>query len=220
MPRRAGFKLPQLSFVFTPQGFVCDVSLDPESGKPRLAHESHAWYERFAKDRRDALYDLGFAADEPWFTPSMRYLRRIVDAFLRNTLLRPDMELLREQASPELDEATITELLLALPFSPGSEYVDRVWLQDVWEGLSTSFRDGISTWDGTVEQYVASRTQDLRVPGRIFFHLVDNPQGMQEGRPFAFVATMPQATRGRCGIIRCAMRSRSMMATSVRFSVF
>ena len=196
MPRRAGPKLPQLSFIFTPQGFVCDASMDSESGKPRLAHESHVWYERFSADREAALYDLGFVREDSWYTPSMRYLHRIADAFLRNTLLRADVELLREQAPPLLDEATIAELLLALPFCPGAEYVDRMWLKNIWEGLSASFRDGISTWDGTVEQYVASRTQNLRVPGRIFFHLVDNPQGMQEGRPFAFVATYAANDQG------------------------
>lgn len=189
MPRRTTSKLPQLSFIFSSQGFVCDVATDAESGKPLISKESLSWYRRFTKNRADTLYDLGFSSDEPWFTPSMRYLRRVADTFLRNTLQQPDVELLREQAPPALDEATTAELLLALPFCPGAEYVDAAWLERVWNGLASRFRADLSAWDGTVEQYVTSRTQDLRVPGRIFFHLVDNPQGVPEGFPFAFVAT-------------------------------
>lgn len=196
MPARATSKLPQLSFIFTQHGFVPDVATDAESGKPRLSHESMPWYKRFLKDRKAAIYDLGFAADEPWFTPSMRYLRRIADTFLRNTLQQPDVELLRQAAPPALDDATTSELLLALPFCPDAEHVDDVWLTQIWNELTQSFAKDISAWDGTVEQYVASRTQDLRVSGRIFFHLVDNPQGTQEGRPFAFVATYATSEQG------------------------
>ena len=196
MPRRASAKLPQLSFIFTPQGFVPDVTTDAESGKPRLASESLTWYDRFEKDRKRALYDLGFATSGPWFTPSMRYLHRIADVFLRNTLQQPDVELLRENAAPKLEEMTTAELLLALPFCPGSEYVDDGWLARTWTDLTESFAADISSWDGTVEQYVTSRTQDLRVPGRIFFHLVDNPQGADKGLPFAFVATYATSEQG------------------------
>ena len=196
MPRRTTAKLPQLAFMFTPHGFVCDVATDADTGAPRLAHESLGWYKRFSKDRAGALYDLGFAEDEAWFTPSMRYLRRIADVFLRNTLQQPDVELLREEAAPALDDATTAELLLALPFCPGAEYIDAGWMARVWESLTQNFAASIRAWDGTVEQYVASRTQDLRVPGRIFFHLVDDPQHAQEGRPFAFVATYATSEQG------------------------
>ena len=38
----AGKKLvyPQLSFIFTPRAFVCDVAKDAQDGKPHIAFES------------------------------------------------------------------------------------------------------------------------------------------------------------------------------------
>jgi len=160
-----------------------------------LAEESRPWLERFSRDRLAALYDLGFAQVQPWFTPSMRFLHRVASEFLRCTLQRPDIELLREQAEPELDETAIASLLLATPFAPGAEHITAEWLQDIFEQLADRFQESLAAWDGTVEQYVAERSQNLRVPGRIFFHLVENRQGAGDGFPFAFVATYAATTQ-------------------------
>lgn len=189
MARMTKAKSQQLTFIFTREGFVCDVTRDPSSGKPAVAPESLPWLRRFEKDRVGALYDLGFAQAERWFSPSMRFLHRVSDVFLRTVLRNGDIELLREQVTVVLDGQTEAELLLATPFVPGVERVDHEWL-DRWFGLLLErFRTDIAAWEGTVEQYVASRTQDLRVPGRIFFHLVENPRDADGGYPFAFVAT-------------------------------
>ena len=174
----------QLGFIFTPTGFVLDV---PET--EALAEESRPWFERFSQDRNSALYDLGFAQAQAWFTPSMRFLHRVTSEFLRRTLQQPDIELLRETAEPELDDATMAALLLATPFAPGAEYVDATWLHNIFAQLTVCFQSSLATWGGTVEQYVAERSQNLRVPGRIFFHLVENKQGADDGYPFAFMAT-------------------------------
>ena len=186
-------KLPQLSFIFTPSGFICDVRCD-EDGKPTsLAQESLPWYEKFSQDRIGALYDLGFAEPQSWYTPSMRFLYRVADTFLRFTVQQADIELLREKARPVLAESDKAALLLAVPFSPGAEYVNAAWIDQVNEELSATYAEELSKWEGSVEQYVSERTQNLRVPERIFFHLVENVREDREAYPFAFVATYAES---------------------------
>lgn len=51
--------------------------------------------------------------------------------------------------------------------------------------------------DGTVEMYLTEKNQELRVPERVFFHLVENKD---PDFPFAFLATY--ATKGEHGKIR------------------
>ena len=191
MPKRTRKATSQLAFIFTDQGFVVDLPFeqDRENARNGLAEESLPWLDRFAQDRFAALYDLGFIPQQSWFTPSMRFLHRVSAEFLRCTLQRPDIELLREDAKPDLDAYVETSLLMALPFSPGAEHVDAAWLHRVFDALSEQFHASLSRWEGTVEQYVTERSQDLRVPGRIFFHLVENRASAGEGFPFAFVAT-------------------------------
>lgn len=197
----AGKKLvyPQLSFIFTPRAFVCDVAKDAQDGKPHIAFESLTWYQQFEEDRFGALYDLGFVDVEAWFTPSLRFLHRVSECFMKCMVQQSDIEYLRENTAPELSHETFQDLLLTLPFAPGSEYVDEEWIQGIFYELVLVFRRELTAWKGTVEQYIAEKTQDLRVPGRIFFHLVENPSGRDDGYPFAFMATY--ATQGNEGII-------------------
>ena len=187
MAPRAKTGRPQLSFIFTPQGFVCDIACDPETGHPNVAPESAGFLDAFMEDRIGALLDLGFQEAAAWFSPSMRFLHRLASTFLRDTCQSPDIELLRERAPMEPLDSTIQELLLALPFTPGAEHVDESWLAHIWEDLAAVFRDQIAAFDGTVDQYVTTRTQDLRVPGILKSSDCGNPVGrniLPQGRGF------------------------------------
>ena len=68
---------------------------------------------------------------------------------------------------------------------PYSIYTDR---------LNQIFAREIGTYDGTVAFYLAEQSQRLRVPERVFFHLVES---RNEEFPFAFLATY--ATQGENG---------------------
>lgn len=187
----------QLAFIFTRSSFVMDVPTDPKTGAPALAEESLPWHQRFSQGPIAALYQLGFAARESWFTPSMAYLHRVADTFLRCMVGQPDIEVAREDATPLADEATVTALALGAPFSPGAELIDEGWVREIFNQLTSLFKAEVAAWDGTVANYVAERTQDLRVPECVFFHLVENHRNEVEGFPFAFVATY--AVRGDGG---------------------
>ena len=59
------------------------------------------------------------------------------------------------------------------------------------------FAQEIAAYDGTVSLYLTEQSQRLRVPERIFFHMVENKDG---ALPFAFLATY--ATKDADGRVR------------------
>ena len=60
------------------------------------------------------------------------------------------------------------------------------WLKNAFEKLQSVFAEEIAAYKGTVALYLAEKSQSLRVPERIFFHLVESGEGEY---PFAFLAT-------------------------------
>lgn len=72
------------------------------------------------------------------------------------------------------------------------------WIKNVFERLTDIFRKEIAEYSETVEMYLTEKNQDLHVPERIFFHLVENKDDSEF--PFAFLATC--ATRGEDGRVR------------------
>lgn len=80
-----------------------------------------------------------------------------------------------------------------MPFITGSEYVDADWVAGVWAGLLDVYRREVAAFDGTVELYFAGKDSDMRVPGRIFFHLVED----RAHDCFAFIATYSSDDEGR-----------------------
>ena len=48
------------------------------------------------------------------------------------------------------------------------------WIKNVFERLTDIFRKEIAEYSETVEMYLTEKNQDLHVPERIFFHLVEN----------------------------------------------
>lgn len=98
----------------------------------------------------------------------------------------PDLELTRENAAPVLCREDLDALLRAVPFAIGAEYITDLWLTEIFQKLRGIYALEIKAYDGTVAMYLTEQSQRLRVPERIFFHLVENKD---EAFPFAFLAT-------------------------------
>ena len=86
----------------------------------------------------------------------------------------------------------------AVPFALGSEYVDAVWLAGIFDKLTNIFSREIENYKDSVAKYLSGKRKDLRVPERVFFHLVEVKD--DEDYPFAFLATY--ATKDRQGKVR------------------
>ena len=159
--------------------------------------EIFRWREAFEKEPYRALYELGFQEKPDWLDAAGRYLYHLADYFLQTITHQPDIELLRDKAAGTPDRDEMEGLLNAAPFNLGSEYVNEKWILEIFRQLKNLYAQEIRQYDGTVALYLAEKSQHLKVPERIFFHLVES---RGEDYPFAFLATY--ATKGERGKIQ------------------
>lgn len=178
MPREA-----KLNFYFTEEDFYPDVK---NSDDCDLLHE-------YEKDRFHTLYKRGFGP-KPRKSASEDYLWRIFRSFLNNLTSIPGLELERENAQVEIPEAEMDQLILSVPFVIGFENVNEDWINNIIQKLQEIYTSEIKDYNGTVKLYLEEKNQNLRVPERVFFHLVENKDDLY---PFAFLATY--ATKDKNG---------------------
>ncbi len=152
-----------------------------------LSEELQVWQKEFKKDKEYAWYLLGLKGCPSDADISMRFLGRVAEGYFRCLTSLPELELSREKTEFFGDADTVSRLEAAVPFMIGAEYLDRKWIDRAFEVLHNIFQREIAAYQGTVEMYLAEQSQQLRVPERIFFHLVESNE--EEGFPFAFLAT-------------------------------
>lgn len=179
--------MSEINFIFTKEDFY------PELIKKDTEELSDLQL-RFQKNRHSALYQMGFEEKPEELTPAGSFLFLLSETFIRSLTAFPGLELERENAKPEPAAADLEELLRAVPFSVGAEYITESWIRKMFERLNAVFSEEIKAYNGTVALYLAGKNQKLHVAERIFFHLVESKD---EEYPFAFLATY--ATRQENG---------------------
>lgn len=169
-----------ISFVFTEDSFRVDRPGDDAGSDDSLKRE-------FIADKYAALFALGFKPREKTMSPTLNYLREVAAQFLEDLTAQPDLEVAREWTKVELSDESYEKLIRQVPFGIGTEYVNRSWLALTYMQLQSVFARDLKNYDGTVRMFLTERSQNLRIPERIFFHLVENTK--DEYAPFAFMAT-------------------------------
>jgi len=177
-----------LELVLAAEGFI------PELSPQQPTEEERALLARWKDDRWAELYHLGMGERPAGLTQSALYLYTVAEAFFQALTSLPELELVRERAQVPLSDELAGRLLGAVPFATGSEFIDRPWLERAFERLKQVYSREIGAYDGTVAFYLAEQNQRLRVPERVFFHLVES---RDVEFPFAFLATY--ATWGENG---------------------
>ena len=181
-----------IKFLFTPEGFTPDVSsLDTEEEQ----REAARW---MRGGGYPALYQMGLEGRPKEADPSESFLYYVADTFFKQLTDLPELELARSRVKVILSDEVVEELLWTVPFVIGAEHITKKWLRQVFRKLQAIFSEEITDYDGTVEMYLTEKNQKLRVPERVFFHLVENKK--DPDYPFAFLATY--ATKGENGKIR------------------
>ena len=163
--------------LFTPEGFEPDFPADEEGEEEAKGYREAPW---------EAVYALGFTPADAAEGSTFHWLHTLGQRFVRGLTRQPALEITREQTTVPLEAEESGRLMDALPFGIGTEYVTIEWLSRAWERLTEIFRREIRAYDQTVEMYFTEKLQDLRIPERIFFHLVESKA---EDYPFAFLAT-------------------------------
>ena len=184
-------KEASLQFIFLSEGFQVDNSLFT------LEEEQEIWRQRFLRNRYEALYRFGLSERLQRLSPSALFLQQLSDAFFRTLTNQSDLELVRDKVVLELSRENLQKIMNSVPFSLGSEYINKKWIQGIFRELKEIFSREIKAYDGTVAMYFTEQSQSLRVPERVFFHLVESKD---VDFPFSFLATY--ATEERKGKVR------------------
>jgi non-specific serine/threonine protein kinase len=184
-------KSANLQFVFLEDGFQVDYPTI------ELEAEQEEWKRRFLEDRYLALYQFGLGERPGQLSPSAQFLYQLSDRFFRVLTSQVDIELLRDKVKTPLSEEVYQKIINSLPFALGAEHVNKKWIRFVFKQLRDIFKKEISSYDGTVSTYITEQSQSLRVPERVFFHLVESKK---DDFPFSFLATY--ATEERKGKVR------------------
>ena len=179
-------KKMHLSFLFTSEGFRPDIFQNEDEIKIWTGETAYR-----------SLYQFGMEGKPEHATPSAGFLYQVAAAFFARLTDLPELELVRENAKVSLSSEALEELLAAVPFVIGAEYVTEGWIKSVFSKLNDIFAEEIVGYDGTVEMYLTEKNQKLHVPERVFFHLVENKDAEF---PFAFLATY--ATKGEEGRVK------------------
>ncbi len=181
----------KLSFLYTPDGFRPDISptdtlLEKDEIKKWMGASAY-----------HSLYEEGISGKAEEVSASAGFLYQVAAKFFAQLTDLPELELARESAKVVLSDEVSEELLSAVPFVIGAEHVTKGWIKAVFQELNEIFAEEIRAYDGTVEMYLTEKNQALKVPERVFFHLVENKDA---DFPFAFLATY--ATKGEDGKVR------------------
>lgn len=183
--------LSALQFLFTEDSFLVD---DVELTKSASVTK---YWKAFKEDKYHALYEIGFQ-ELRRLSLSASFLHMVSESFLDELLRHAELEIARDQIGVEVSEDVAVKLMKAVPFAIGSEHINEGWLQRIYDQLTAVFAEEIRSYEGSVQMYLAEKSQQLQVAQRIFFHLVDHPE--DHNYPFAFVATY--ATKDEAGHIR------------------
>ncbi len=170
-----------LTFVFTEESFRVDqVETDLTAEETKLRDD-------FLKNRYKALLRLGLTAAVGGQSPSLVFLRRLSEAFINEVQNTPDLSVARENVNIGLTDEVYESLVTVIPFCLGAENIGRAWISLQFMKLNSIFSMQLAEYDGTAAMFLTELSQNLRVPERIFFHLVENKK--DEDAPFAFMAT-------------------------------
>lgn len=180
-----------LQFIFTAESFY------PDMQSANMSEQDKKRLEAFEKNRYEALYQIGLEEKSTNMSSSAAFLYQVSDMFFETLTSLPELELARENARAELTDESYEQLKQAIPFVIGAEYITREWLEGILQKLGEVYAKEILSYHGTVELYLTEKSQHLRVPERIFFHLVESKEA---DYPFAFLATY--ATKDKDGKVR------------------
>ncbi len=182
-----------LDFIFTAKDFDVDTGED---------HTLSYWQQRFTDDKFHALYELGFSetVSTENRAASFNFMYLLAENFIEFLTNIPEIELIRGNLTANIPEDMKHRLLNAIPFAIGVEFITDDWLDRIFAKLVDIFNREVSTYVGTVAQYISEKRQGLKIPERVFFHLVENKRSAEY--PFAFLATYATTVPTAKGQIR------------------
>jgi SNF2 domain-containing protein/SNF2 helicase protein/helicase-like protein len=176
----------ELRAMIRPDGLLLEWT-DTTTHYPEASqHFQQDLFRRYHAEPEAWLLFLSFADPRLPLEPSLAFWRDLACRFAEKLLHLPDLETLREHTTATLEADEVESWLAVAPLCPGAEYLNALYVRRLWATLQDTFRRLMHTYDGTVEAFMHAYSPTRQLAGRIFFHLVENPQGPA---PFAFLVT-------------------------------
>ena len=170
--------------IYTVDGFTVDRNQLEKNDDP-IFHTK--FYESIKSKPWQTLYDLPFsskAIDDALYDTSILFILEIAKQAIYDISHSPDVDLTRT-ALPPTDE-TLHRLLHGVPFVTGCEFVNLLWIRNIYTKITTVFNAEFADFGKSVEDYFQSKNPEITVAGKVHFHLVEH---RSEECPFAFLAT-------------------------------
>ena len=139
-----------------------------------------------ASPYEELLY-FGFLEKQSEMSVSLLFLHSIAARFIIKLTKYSETEALDQKLDIELSNDEALDILHAVPFVTGIEFITFNWVKSIWGKLLQIAREDIDAeFSGNVEDFLLSHKPNITVYGKVFFHLVENKS---EEYPFAFLAT-------------------------------
>lgn len=135
--------------------------------------------ERFKENPYMFIYNEYFNQDLDNSNLSYKYFMFLIDYFVQKISHNSDKNI-------ELSETEIDLLLNTKPFFIGSEKINYNWIEQFYASIQVIYESEIIEFNGNVDLYFSNKRKSILQPFKIYFHLVENPQGT---KPFAFMIT-------------------------------
>lgn len=181
----------KLSFIFTQESFYPD-DIELQDHK-----HVNTWMQEFKEHRYEALYRWGIQERPKHLHPSAAFLYQVSESFFDALTSLSELAIAPQDSIVEVNDDIWERLSKHVPFVIGSEFLNKMWVSGIFTKLQEVFTHEIAEYEGSVKLYLAEKNQNLRMPERIFFHLVEDKKGLY---PFAFLATY--ATKDEQGMLR------------------
>ncbi|MDR0372468.1 MAG: DEAD/DEAH box helicase [Nitrososphaerota archaeon] len=170
----------KLIAVFEERGFLLDFE-----GRGDVSAKDLGLQKSFLENPYKTLFFFGFKPIGD-LSDGVKFLHVLSEKMISKISLQNDIEFTRENTEFVFTDEEIKDLLLSVPFVPGMENANKLWLLEIFSQLEQVFKSIIATYDGTVQRFLAEHRSNLTVMGRVFFHLVESKT---DALPFAFLAT-------------------------------
>ena len=170
--------------VYNADGFTID-SIHLEKGDDPVFHTK--FHDNIKSNPWKTLYELAFgnkAINDTQHEASILFMTEIARQAVYDISHSPEVDLTR-LALPPTDE-TLHKLLRSVPFVTGYEFVNSLWIRNIYTGITDIFNAEFAHFDGGIEDYFKSKNSEIIVAGKVHFHLVEH---LSEDYPFAFLAT-------------------------------
>ncbi|MGD0674032.1 MAG: DEAD/DEAH box helicase [Polyangiaceae bacterium] len=119
--------------------------------------------------------------------PPFSYFREVGHELVARACAHPELESLRDRVVIDPPVDRLEQLVAFAPPMTGAEYITIESLETVWRETNRALARQLTSWRGSVAEWLHTKSAAWATVGRVCFHLAENKRDREA--PFAFLAT-------------------------------